>query len=112
LITGENPMIAKLPTDPSTVVVHGLSYTNAKRLPDLGLEVISVMNGTELYPLHGWNPKKSPQHHANQPSLRPEGSFEFLNEQAKLDSKVIKWQKEHLKWQEGHDILQSYSSKA
>jgi hypothetical protein len=103
---GENLLIAKDPLDSSTIIFHGLSYTNAKGLPHLGEEVVSIISdNTELYPYHGWSPEQSPQHRDNQPSLRPRGTFEHLNEIAKEHPKVVAWKKDHPDWEEGEDIL-------
>ena len=103
-------MIAQVPSDPRTIYFQGLSFTNAKGLPDLGLEVWSIMNdGTELFSSHGWSPKQDPQRRDNQPSLRPRGTFEELNELAKVHPEVVEWKKKHPNWTEGEDII-SYSN--
>jgi hypothetical protein len=103
---GENPLIAEDPSDPSTIIFHGLSYTNAKGLPDLGSELVSIIsNHTELYPSHGWSLKQDPRRRDNQPSLRPRGTFEYLNNIAKEHPKVVEWKKNHPGWKEGEDIV-------
>lgn len=102
---GQNLMIAQVPSDPSTIYFQGLSYTNAKGLPDLGLEVVSILNGTEIYPSHGWSPIQDAQRRDNQPLLRPRGTFEELNERAKVHPEVVAWREKHPNWNEGDDIL-------
>lgn len=103
---GENPLIAKDPLDPSTIIFHGLSYTHAKGLPHLGVEVVSIArDGPELYPSHGWSPEQDPRRRDNQPSLRPRGTFKDLNEKAKEHPEVVAWKRDHPDWEEGNDIV-------
>jgi hypothetical protein len=103
---GENPLIAKDPNDPSTILVHGLSYTCAKGLPYIGVEVTSTATGDpELHPCHGWSPDQDPLHWDNQPSLRPRGAFGALNEKAKEHPEVVAWKMDHPDWKEGEDIV-------
>jgi hypothetical protein len=103
---GENPLIAKDPGDPSTIIVHGLSYTQAKGLPYIGVEVKSIARGgPELHPSHGWSPEQDSLRWDNQPSLRPHGTFDELNEKAKEHPEVVAWKKYHPDWEEGKDIV-------
>jgi hypothetical protein len=103
---GEKLIIAKVPSDPTTGYIIGLSFTNAKRVGHLGDTVVKIANGEEEgNPSHGWSPNKHAERRDNQPFLRPSGNFEELNRKAKVHNSVRKWMEKHPNWKEGEDIL-------
>jgi hypothetical protein len=99
MTAGESPLVARDPSDPTTIHFSGLSFTHAKNLPDMGMEVAEIMNGNEANPSHAWSLEQS-SGPDNQPLLHPRGTFQELNEKAKGDPRVTEWQKEHPNWKE------------